>query len=64
MQTGQGTSEGKGRTGTDSGPVKIQTKAASPLQWHDLPSDIIVSFGIDPSWVEITVALVCSLGGV
>jgi hypothetical protein len=31
------------------GPGKIQTKAASPLQWHDVPSDIIVSFGIDPS---------------
>jgi hypothetical protein len=31
------------------GPGKIQTKAASPLQWQDVPSDIIVSFGIDPS---------------
>jgi hypothetical protein len=38
------------------GPGKIQTKAASPLRWHDVPSDIIVSFGIDPSRVEITVA--------
>jgi hypothetical protein len=49
LPTGQGTSEDKGCTGTIPGPGKIQTKAASPLQWHEVPSDIIVSFGIDPS---------------